>query len=333
MPTDDALSLLPWQEEIWRRLVTALDEGRLPHALLIQGPQGVGKDHLARRLAAALLCHAPGAGGPCGHCDACHRVARQEHPDLAECHPEEGKRIIRVDAVRELIDFLALSAHGARGKVVIFAPAEALNVNAANSLLKTLEEPPADSTMILVSHLPGRLPATIRSRCQRVAVPLPPRLQALKWLQGQGIEGDEAEVALEACGGAPLRAWEHLEQGGEARRREVWEGLRRLASGEADVLELAQDWASQQAPPERILEWWVGWLLQLRRLQHGLEVKHPPPGLEDLRSLPPHRLHEFADRITQVHRWLEGPVNIRLQLADLLYRWQRLSRMTRRSAP
>ncbi len=328
----DELSALPWQNEVWQRLATALEEGRLPHALLIQGPQGVGKLCLARRLAAMLLCHAPGPEGPCGRCDACRRVVRQEHPDLAGCYPEEGKRVIRVDAVRELIDFLTLSAHGVRGKVVILAPAEALNVNAANSLLKTLEEPPANSTLILVSHLPGRLPATIRSRCQRVSIPLPPRSQALRWLQELGIGGDEAEAALEATAGAPLRAREHLDQNGEARRLAAWEGLRRLAAGEGEVLELAQDWASQETP-ERILEWWLVWLLQLRRLQSGLEVAHPPPGLEHLSLLPPQRVHEFADRIMRVRRWLEGPVNIRLQLADLLYRWQRLSRMTRRSVP
>jgi len=322
----DELALLPWQEAVWDTLRERLRADRLPHALLIAGPPGVGKGRLARRLAAAQLCEAPREGDPCGGCSACRWVAREEHPDLHRCEPEEGKAAIRVDAVRALIDFLALSAHRGAVKLVHIEPAEAMNVNAANSLLKSLEEPPPGARLILVSHRPGRLPATIRSRCQRLDLPLPPRELSLRWLREQGVEG--ASALLELAGGAPLQALAWGDEEARRRQRESWQDLLALAEGRGDVMTAAERW-SGEAPAQRLL-WWRCWLLQLRRLQVGGRVGEPED-LARLAPLPPSAVHAFAERLTRLQVQLEGPVNIALQLADIFNRWVRLTRPLRQA--
>ncbi len=323
----DELDLLPWQEAAWTGLRERLRDDRLPHALLVAGPPGVGKGRLARRLAAAQLCESPRDGEPCGACPACHWVARDEHPDLHRCEPEAGKAAIRVDAVRELIDFLALSAHRGAVKLAHIEPAEAMNVNAANSLLKTLEEPPPGARLILVSHRPGRLPATIRSRCQRLDLPLPPRREAVLWLEKQGV-AEEAAALLELAGGAPLQALAWGDEVVRERQRETWQDLLALAEGRGEVMAVAERWSAGE-PVQRLL-WWRRWLLQLRRLQAGVQVLEPE-GLARLAPLPPEAVHAFDRRLERLQVHLEGPVNIALQLADIFNRWVRFTRPLRQA--
>ena len=322
----DELALLPWQAAVWERVRERLREDRLPHALLIAGPPGVGKGRLARRLAAAQLCESPQDGDPCGTCPACRWVVRGEHPDLYSCEPEAGKAAIRVDAVRELVDFLALSAHRGAVKLAHIEPAEAMNVNAANSLLKTLEEPPPGGQLILVSHRPGRLPATIRSRCQRLDLPLPPRAEAVRWLEERGMT--EVEALLDLAGGAPLQALAWGQDDARQQQRETWQDLLGLVEGRGEVMAVAERWAAAEAG-QRLL-WWRRWLLQLRRLQAG-QPGHPPEGLARLAPLSPEAVHAFEGRLQRLQVHLEGPVNVALQLADIFNRWVRLTRPLRQA--
>ncbi len=186
-----AQALLPWH----RDLATAMlqQRARWPHALLIAGRRGLGKRALALHFARALLCEAPRPDGDaCGVCPSCLYVAAGAHPDLRLIEPllfdEEGNvtvvDAITVDRIRELTAFTQLSTHRHRAKVAVIAPAEAMNAAAANALLKTLEEPPADTYLMLVSHQSARLPATIISRCRRLPVPEPDVTAAAAWLAG-----------------------------------------------------------------------------------------------------------------------------------------------------
>jgi DNA polymerase-3 subunit delta' len=159
------------------------------------------------------LCEEPQAdGSACGRCPGCGYVAAGVHPDLRTIEPierdEEGNATavdaIVVERIRELIEFSQLSTHRQRAKVAVTVPAERMNPPAANALLKTLEEPPPDTYLILVSHLPGRLPATIVSRCQLIAAPEPDPAAATSWLTAQGV--DDARLLLAQAGGAPLFA-------------------------------------------------------------------------------------------------------------------------------
>jgi DNA polymerase-3 subunit delta' len=216
------MSELPPQRAAWQPLpswqtataATALaSRARWPHALLITGRRGLGKRLLAMHFARALLCEAPlESGEACGVCPSCVYVGQGTHPDLQLVEPvtydDEGNATptdtINVERVRELIQFSQLSPHRQRAKVGLIAPAEAMNAAAANALLKTLEEPPAGTFMLLVSHQPARLPPTIVSRCRRLPAPEPDRAAAAAWLGQHGI-GNAALVLAEA-GGAPMFA-------------------------------------------------------------------------------------------------------------------------------
>jgi DNA polymerase-3 subunit delta' len=214
--------LLPWLAAPLERAAA-----QRAHALLIHGPEGVGQFELALALAQHGLCEAASGPRPCGQCAGCQLLASRAHPDLRMLVPaalrdalgaaaasddeaDDGavkaakakpSRDIRVDEVRQAIDWTRTTASRGRGKVLVLHPAQAMNAVAANALLKTLEEPPAGVRLLLTCADPDALLPTIRSRCQRVALALPPRDAALAWLQAQGVAG--ADVLLAAAGGRP----------------------------------------------------------------------------------------------------------------------------------
>jgi DNA polymerase-3 subunit delta' len=206
-------SLPSWQTAIAASALA--HRQRWPHALLISGRRGLGKRLLALHFARALLCEAPlESGEACGVCPGCGYVGQGTHPDLQLIEPvtydDEGNPTpvdtINVERVRELIEFTQLSPHRQRAKVGLIAPAEAMNAAAANALLKTLEEPPAGTFLLLVSHQPARLPPTILSRCLRLPAPEPDRAAAAAWLAQNSVVNADPELVLAQAGGAPLFA-------------------------------------------------------------------------------------------------------------------------------
>jgi DNA polymerase-3 subunit delta' len=212
------------QERAAGALRAALARGTLHHAYLFGGPKGVGKATAARLLAQAGNCDAAEADRPCGACDPCRKIARGTHPDvftLAEervmakqgrWEPKGGRtpsKDIVVDQVRDLVDHrLALRRFEGRRRFVVVDPAERMNPQAQNALLKSLEEPPEGTTFVLVSSAPDALLPTVRSRCARLAfAPLAEALIAERLVDG-GMVAEDARVAAALSGGSLTRAEE-----------------------------------------------------------------------------------------------------------------------------
>lgn len=235
---------LPWHAEIWRRLAALRTRQSLPHALLLNGPQGVGKNQFAIRLAAALVCEENDIERqPCGRCKACHLALTGTHPDIHWLQPTEAGKPIKIDAVRQMIrrTILTTQAHGMR--VFVISPADALNRNAANALLKTLEEPTASSILILVSSAPHRLPPTIRSRCQTLSFRPVDDAQARSWLAGQ-LDEQAHDGLLAVAPGAPLTALRAAEEGWLARNETLIDQLQTLKLREINPMQVVEAWSA-----------------------------------------------------------------------------------------
>lgn len=246
----------PWQMAQWQQLGGLLSARRLPHALLLSGPQGIGKQRFARAFAGRLLCQHASEISACGRCQDCGLLAAGSHPDYREIRPEEGKRQIGVDQVRQLQGFVAQHAHREGGrKLVVLHPAEAMNINTANALLKTLEEPTADTVLLLVSHAPSQLLATIRSRCLQLQFGVPPLQAVTDWLQH--YIGDAATTAqlLNEAGGRPLAAKALFDNDGLSRWQGFDEGLRQLQQGRQNAVQLAETLAAEDILDT--LDWWL----------------------------------------------------------------------------
>jgi len=221
--------MYPWLEGHWSFFLQRFDKGRLAHALMIEGAAGSGKNSLARAMVAKLLCleNHPEA---CGQCKSCKLLEGSgAHPDYFEVKPEEEGKAIKVDQVRALIGRLDLTASIARRKVAYIHPADSMNASSANALLKSLEEPAGDTVLILVSDNPGRLPVTIRSRCQSISVNQPDSKVVMQWLKNESEAADEMlSAALHAAGNSPLRALEYLDSPDLEAYGQVREGLATL---------------------------------------------------------------------------------------------------------
>ena len=248
---DDGQVPLPW---LALPLAEVLTRQR-GHALMVQGAAGVGVLPFGVSLAQSWLCEAPvGAGLACGRCGSCRLVQGHVHPDLFLLMPElqrrergwllgsdkpeadsskKPSRQIRVDEVRQLIDWAYKTSARGRGKVAVLTPGETLNLSAANALLKTLEEPPPGTRLLITTPDPARLLPTVRSRCQAWRLAEPDTTVATAWLAGQGV--DEPEVLLAACAGRPLDALELHQRG---LRAEHWRQLpQALARGQVAAVQ------------------------------------------------------------------------------------------------
>jgi len=240
----------PWHAEPWRRLLERRERGSLPHALMLCGAPGLGKRGFSERLQRALLCDAPVEGEACGRCRACRLLDAGTHPDRIRVELEERKdgvlrKEIVVQQIRALSEQLSKASQFGGWQIACIDPADAMNAAAANALLKTLEEPGASRLLVLVADAPWKLPATIRSRCQRIEFRLPDRDAALAWLGQAGVR--DAPAALQAAAGNPGLALRWSEEGQLDERGKVHADLRALAEGRGEASEMAADWAGDAA--------------------------------------------------------------------------------------
>ena len=313
----DIFKPLPWQEDLWLRVTTLALQERLAHALLFAGPQGVGKRHFATALTAFLLCEKR-SGFACGQCRSCQQFSAGHHPNAyflrRETDEKTGKqkRDIAIEQVRELSERLTLSSHYGQAKVAVIDPADALSTNGVNALLKTIEEPPSNSHLILISERPQALLPTLRSRCQRSRMAAPDSMQSLAWLGGEG----KAELdALEQAHGAPLKARALLDSG-EAERGRKWAAeMSAIAAQKRDPLAVAAVVGKEEMPV--FLEWLLGWLNSQLRVQAR-------SGTEYLRGI-----DQMIQETFSALQRLRSNANPQLQIESLLILWWRVARSVR----
>ncbi len=320
----------PWQQAQWAALIERAQAGTLPHALLLTGPAGVGKNAFAQRLAEGLLCQQPHTDGqPCGQCKACGLVAAGSHPDYFRVAPEEDSKVIKIGQIRELITKLALTSQMGGHRVAILTPADAMNTEAANSLLKTLEEPGADTLLILVTTQPGLLPATVRSRCQRRSFGMPPMEQTVPWLEAR-VGGADPRILLALAGGAPLRALALADSDGLARRKALIEDLVEVAAGKRDPVAMAQRWQKEDAP--EAVAWLTSFVADAIRLRSaGAAGQLTNPDLAEylhplIKQLDLVQLFGHLDRLREAARLLRTQVSTQAVLDEVLIPWRNATR-------
>lgn len=197
---------LPWHQSQWQQLGEQFAQGRFPHALLLAGEAGTGIAELAMAFSRLLLCAAPHAGLNCGECHACVLSATGAHGDFLWIEPQEKSRTIKIDQVREAVQFTTKTAGFGLRKVIVLSPADAMNTNAFNALLKSLEEPAAETYLLLVCNALHNVPPTIRSRCQLQRLAVPDREESLKWLDNITGKRPLSEDLLSLAEGRPLQA-------------------------------------------------------------------------------------------------------------------------------
>ena len=316
-----ALADLFWLAPQREQLRDARAHGRLPAALLIRDLPGGGGGALALIAAQTALCREPAA--PCGRCGTCLKVEEGRHPDLWQVGPEGESRQIRVDQVRELSDTLALTGYSSGASVAILDPAEALNANAANALLKTLEEPRPGVLLVLVASLASRLPATIVSRCQRLAVRPPAREACLEWLRRHGGAGGDWQAVLDVLGLAPLQALGVDPAELQQLRQETGDMLDRALAGRLDCAAAAERW-SRQAFELRMAcaENWVTERLLRRLGVAGNATEARPHGKQGVLDSGPSAsgLVRWADALRDLGNLAQTGVNRALGVEQLL--WQ-----------
>lgn len=310
---------------------------RLPHALLIRGPEGIGKLAFARALAQALLCERPAAdGSACGACIACAWLGQGGHPDFRQLEPEGASQggdeeqggekkasvQIAVEQVRDLADFINLSSHRGGARVVLIHPAEALNLNAANALLKNLEEPPPQTYFLLVAHRWHQLLPTIKSRCQQVVLPAPDAGSARAWLKAQGSH--DPELAFAHSGGAPLLALKFDED--YWRARELL--LDRIAASDFDPLDAAEQ-LRDLAPPLAVALL-QKWSFDLAFHKVTGSVRYNPDRAEAVAAaaarLDALAALRFHRQLVRLQRVIHHPLNPRLFLEQLFLSYAELLR-------
>jgi DNA polymerase III subunit delta' len=323
-----AESLLPWQERQFHDLMQLRAGGRLGHAWLVSGISGIGKLQFVRFLARSLLCQQPLQDRACERCNACHLFDKGSHPDWFLLQPP--KRLIVVDQIREAIDFANNTSQRGGYKILCVDPAEAMNLNAANALLKLLEEPPTGTLLFLLSQQPGLLLATLRSRCQRLLMPTPSTAQARAWLEARGCSTNAARL-LQKAGGAPLRALAMSETGLLAEHDSVLQCVQELLAGSSAPIQAARK--CEKFNIVAIMDTLLQGIAELaRHLQCGSALSDPQlqPLAEALQTRDPqraalrlHGLHASSARTRKILLSSNNP-NALLVLEQVFGEWSTL---------
>ena len=319
---------LPWLSPLADAWLGAASRGRPAHAVLLTGIRGVGKRAAAEWMARQRLGLGPSTALPEFRTEDTRRPGERslaDHPDLRWVRPLEDKQTIHIDQIRELVGELSLTSYEGGAKVAVIEPANAMTDSAANSLLKTLEEPPGDALLLLIADRMGTLPATILSRCQRLTIAAPPASVSLAWLNRLQPAANWA-AALRIAGNAPLAALEARE------RLDVTDAMARdftqVAERRISPIDVAARWSKYE--PYFVLGW-IG-----RQVQRCIYRSYPSihtasgsagesfegdPAESVLNRIDRRNLFCYLDLINRVRSQSAGSFNVQLTLESLLIDW------------
>lgn len=328
-PTSQELATeYPWHAIAWQRINALRGKNRLPHALLITGGAGMGLSQLALRLAHSLLCDRPTEeGAACGECHPCRLFESENHPEFSLTSPESDSQVIKVDQIRDLIRFSQLQARISQRKIVVIDPAEKMNESAANSLLKTLEEPVGETHLILVTHQPAQLPITIRSRCQQISI------DATVDNIRQYLQDDVPDQLLHALlqtdlGPLYLEEYEDVESL-DSLRQCLSEDLLSLKLKQADPLLITKNWTQFQT--KDVCFWLIKTIEDTVKLKlaDNLDVLTNPDKIEFLKNISEttdiKTLYKFYDDALDALKLCQGKSNIKAETVfeEITISWTR----------
>lgn len=328
--------IFPWQTENWHQATRYLKDNRLAHAILLSGPESIGKLEFCLAFIQRLNCANPTLDDhACGECKDCHLFAARTHPEIRMLNVDEdveqdkksSNKVeqIKIDDIREINQFMTLSRQQGDYKIVCLNYAETMNNNAANALLKTLEEPPQNSIIFLITHRADALLPTIKSRCQTWKFNLPDDEQSLSWLNQQQKK-DHWPALLKVAGNRPLLAQELDASGLGENRADYYKDLGHFLSGKTKVTKVSVKHQDEQL--ERLVSWQQAWCADLIRCHYEKEpvTLENPDIRRSLHSLVGrvdlHSLFKFMDKLIELRRFSSAPLNKRLFIEDMLIRCQ-----------
>ena len=327
-------AFLPWQIKHWSLLHSYIKLERIPQALLITGPRGLGKQWLANQFAYSLLCEQPKADGiHCGTCSHCLLVKAGSHPDFFEINPEEEKKSISIKQIRAVITGTSLKPQYEKHRVIIINPADSMTISAINAFLKCLEEPGERTIFILITSKPHRVPATMLSRCQQIKLAYPERPELRKQLQIHGVCGDIDDIVnllkysilsfnelsdarlLKQCEDS-LSDWLSLT------KQEKYPSL------------IAEKWL--KIPDTDLFNWLFSWISDLIKCRQdcdssrlcNLAMAKVFKEVAKQHELP--KLYKLYKLILDSRAQLGGQINQQLMLEEILIQWQQLNRSNQR---
>jgi DNA polymerase-3 subunit delta' len=315
-----SLTTPPWFSAAIEEVNAAYSAQRLAHGILIHEDPGAGGFELARWIAQRVNCVSPKEAGraPCGECQSCRWVAADQHPDVTRLSPEGESKQILIQSVRDLSADMALTAHGRGYKIAIISPADAMNVFAANALLKTLEEPPARTMVLLVTSQPSRLLPTLRSRCSKLRLISPPRVEAAAYLEVVRGAGPWEE-ALAATGAGPFTLLDADATALADLRADTLRTLRDIGSGNVQPPAVADKWAKGELTTRLacVESWVTERILESTSIR---DVTHLSGS-----GLAPNICHlfELSDAVRDMRKLAHTSINKAMAVEALLWRWAR----------
>lgn len=325
---------LPWLLPIWQKLIERIRQNRFPHALMLKGVSGLGKRLLADALAKRLLCM-ESAEVACGHCKSCQLIEAGSHSDLFVCVPEEDSKVIKVDQVRQLNDFVSQSCRISGVKVVIVDPAAALNQNSANALLKNLEEPTGRAIYLVLDHQAGNVLPTIRSRCQVVDIRPPAESVLFDWVnlhvnstEGIAVTRESVTDIAHLASGAPLALLTLLQDKAHETQNEFIVTLAGVLKNKISPVDGAKAWLS--LPVAKGLIWQISWLDAIVRYQLTNDLGAiKPSSAGDMfkflaESVPAEALFALRKTVLETMAGLTSNLNESLLVENLLVQWKSL---------